>query len=116
MAATDLDARLADVARQYDDLQAELALPENNSDPDAIRRLGKEMARLEPVVAAFRRLEATRAELAGARELRDASDGDDEHAVDGRGRDDPAERGRDPAPRRAQAFSSCRGTPTTTAT
>jgi peptide chain release factor 1 len=36
------------------------------------------MARLAPVVAAFRRLEATRAELAGARELRDASDGDDE--------------------------------------
>jgi peptide chain release factor 1 len=78
VAASDLDAKLADVARQYDDLQAELALPENSSDPDAIRRLGQEMARLEPVVAAFRRLEATRAELAGARELRDASDGDDE--------------------------------------
>jgi protein subunit release factor A len=78
MAASDLDARLADVARQYDDLQAELALPENSSDPDSIKRLGKEMARLEPVVAAFRRLEATRDELAGARELRDGSDGDDE--------------------------------------
>ncbi len=78
MAATDLDARLGDVARQYDDLQEELALPENNSDPESIKRLGKEMARLEPVVAAFRRLESTRAELAGARELRDASDADDE--------------------------------------
>jgi peptide chain release factor 1 len=78
MAATDLDARLGDVARQYDDLQAELALPENNSDPESIKRLGKEMARLEPVVAVFRRLEATREELAGARELRDASDADDE--------------------------------------
>jgi peptide chain release factor 1 len=78
VAASDLDAKLADVARQYDDLQAELALPENSSDPDAIRRLGQEMARLEPVVAAFRRLEATRTELAGARELRDAGDGDEE--------------------------------------
>jgi peptide chain release factor 1 len=78
MAATDLDARLTDVARQYDDLQAELARPETSADPDAIRRLGKEMARLEPVVAAFRRLEATRSELAGARELRDASGEDDE--------------------------------------
>jgi peptide chain release factor 1 len=78
VAASELDAKLAEVARQYDDLQAELALPENLSDPDAIRRLGQEMARLEPVVAAFRRLEATRAELGGARELRDASDGDDE--------------------------------------
>jgi peptide chain release factor 1 len=78
MAATDLDARLNDVARQYDDLQAELARPETSADVDAIRRLGKEMARLEPVVAAFRRLEATRVELAGARELRDVSGEDDE--------------------------------------
>ncbi len=78
MAATDLDARLGDVARQYDELQTELALPENNSDPESIKRLGKEMARLEPVVAAFRRLESTREELTGARELRDASDADDE--------------------------------------
>jgi peptide chain release factor 1 len=78
VAATSLDARLADVARQYDDLQNELALPENSSDHEAIKRLGQEMARLEPVVAAYRRLEATRAELAGARELRDAGDGDDE--------------------------------------
>jgi len=77
MAATDLDARLADVARQYDDLQAELARPETSADVDAIRRLGKEMARLEPVVAAFRRLEAVRAELDGARQVRDAS-GEDE--------------------------------------
>ena len=78
MAATDLDSRLAGVARQYDDVQAELALPETSRDPDALRRLGRELARLEPVVAAFRRLESTRGELAGARELRDASDGDDE--------------------------------------
>ena len=78
MAATELDARLASVAQQYDDLQRELAQPENSSDPDAIRRLGRELARLEPVVAAYRRLEATRSELAGARELRDASEADDE--------------------------------------
>ncbi len=78
MAATELDAKLADVARQYDDLQAELSRPEVSMDPPSIRRLGQEMARLEPVVAAFRRLEATRQELAGARELRDASDADDE--------------------------------------
>jgi peptide chain release factor 1 len=47
-------------------------------DPNEIRRLGKELARLEPTVEAYRRLEATRAELAGARELRDAGGGDDE--------------------------------------
>jgi peptide chain release factor 1 len=74
---SDLDATLADVARQFDELQTELAKPETSMDPRAIRRLGQELARLEPTVAAYRRLEATRHELAGARELRDA-DGDDE--------------------------------------
>ena len=70
-----LDSRLDEVARQYDELQSELAKPEVVSDPAQIRRLGQEMARLEPVVAAYRRLEATRSELAGARELRDAAGG-----------------------------------------
>ena len=74
---SDLDATLAEVARQYDDVQNELARPETSADPRAIRRLGKELARLEPVVAAFRSLQATRSELAGARELRDA-DADEE--------------------------------------
>jgi peptide chain release factor 1 len=75
---SDLDAKIAEVARQYDDVQAELSRPEVVSDPSEIRRLGREMARLEPVVEAYRALESTRAELAGARELRDAGDADDE--------------------------------------
>jgi peptide chain release factor 1 len=66
-----LDARLADVARQYDALQDDLIKPETAQDPDALRRLGKELARLEPVVDTYRRLNETRAELAGAREMRD---------------------------------------------
>jgi peptide chain release factor 1 len=72
-----IDAKLLEIAGQYDALQEELASPATIADPAAIRRLGKELARLEPVVAAFRRLEATRQELAGARELRDA-DADEE--------------------------------------
>jgi peptide chain release factor 1 len=68
---SDIDAKLLDVARQYDELQADLARPEVTSDPDALRRLGRELSQLEPVVGAFRELEATRAELAGAREVRD---------------------------------------------
>jgi peptide chain release factor 1 len=75
---SDLDAKLAEIARSYDDLQVELSRPETSQDPAAIRRLGQEMARLEPVVDAYRRLEATRTELAGARDVRDASDADDE--------------------------------------
>jgi peptide chain release factor 1 len=75
---SDLDAKLAEIAHSYDDLQVELSRPETSTDPAAIRRLGQEMARLQPVVDAYRRLEATRTELAGARHLRDASDADDE--------------------------------------
>ena len=66
-----IDAKLATVARQYDELQAELARPEVSSDPDALRRLGRELARLQPVVDAFRHLQDVRSQLEGARELRD---------------------------------------------
>ena len=67
-----IDSKLLDVARQFDALQQELMRPEVASDPDSLRRLGRELSRIEPVVASFRHLEATRAELAGAREMRDA--------------------------------------------
>jgi len=73
----DLDAKLAGVERQYDEVSAELARPEVASHPDSLRRLGRELARLEPVVTAYRQLRATREELAGARELRDAGSDDE---------------------------------------
>ena len=73
-----LDARLRDVVSQYEDVQAELATPEVSRDPDRIRTLGRELSRLEPVVEAFRSLEVTRQELAGAREMRDGGDADPE--------------------------------------
>ena len=75
---SELDDKLSEVARQYDDVQAELSRPEVSADPSEIRRLGKELSRLEPVVEAFRRLQAVRSELANLRELRDAGDGDEE--------------------------------------
>ena len=75
---SDLDAKLTEIAAQYDDLQSQLARPEVIADPNEIRRLGRELSRLQPTVDAFRTLEATREELTGARELRDAGDGDDE--------------------------------------
>jgi len=72
-----IDAKLVEVARQYDDVQAELVRPEVSMDPDALRRLGKELARLEPVVEAFRRLQDVRSQLQGARELRDMEPDDE---------------------------------------
>ena len=72
-----LDTRLDEVARQYDDLSAELALPETSRDIEAIKRLGREIARLEPVVEAYRELRRVRDELAGARALRDEASDDE---------------------------------------
>ncbi len=71
-----LDAKLDDVVRQYEDLNAQLATPEVLTDHDALRRLGQEVARLEPVVEAYQELGKTRDELAGARQLRDEGDED----------------------------------------
>jgi len=76
-----LDAKLSEVARQYDDLQGEFSRPETATDPDAMRRLGKELARLEPVVAAYRELEEARRELDGAREMRDSETEEDIRAM-----------------------------------
>ncbi len=76
-AGTSLDAKLDEVARQYDAITAELSLPETSRDIDALKRLGREQKRLEPAVEAYRRLQAARAELEGAHELRD-TESDDE--------------------------------------
>jgi len=67
-----LDAKLAAVARQYDDLQAQLSTPEVARDPDALRRLGKEISRIEPVVEAYRRLLHLRSSLDEARQMRES--------------------------------------------
>jgi len=72
-----LDAKLDEVARQYDAVNAELTLPETSRDVEALKRLGRERARLEPAVEAYRRLQKTRDELAGAHHLRD-TESDDE--------------------------------------
>jgi peptide chain release factor 1 len=78
---SDLDDRLAELAGQYDEAQDRLADAAVSSDPDAIRQIGRELARLEPVVAAYRALGETRHELAGARELRDAESDEELRAM-----------------------------------
>jgi len=67
-----LDQKLAGVARQYDEVSAQLATPEVLTDLAQLRSLGRELARLEPVVAAYRELLAVREELAGARQMRES--------------------------------------------
>ena len=76
-----LDRKLRELVAQYEHVQAELSTPEVSADMDALRRLGRELARLEPVVSSYRRLEALRSELAGAREMRDAEHDDEMQAM-----------------------------------
>ena len=90
--------------------------PRSPRDPDEIRRLGQELARLEPTVEAFRRLEADprragRCPRAARRDRRRRRD-----ARDGPRRDRPARGRRDAARSRSSRSCCCRATPTTTAT
>ena len=77
MTSTGLDAKLADLALQYDDVSTQLTTPEVHADPAQLRTLGRELARLEPVVAAYRELNEVREQLVGARQMRD-SESDEE--------------------------------------
>jgi peptide chain release factor 1 len=71
-----IDKKLGQIAVQYDTLQAELAKPETASDPAALKRLGKELSQMTPVVTAWREMSVVRQQLAEALEMRDS--GDDE--------------------------------------
>jgi peptide chain release factor 1 len=71
-----IDAKLIEIAARYDALQNELAQPETAADPAALKRIGKELAQLEPAVSAWRELLAARKELAEALEMRDSGDED----------------------------------------
>ena len=76
-----LDTKLEGLARQYDDVGRQLGTPEVLGNPSEMRRLGREFARLEPVVAAFRELTQVREGLAGARQMRDAEQDEDMRAL-----------------------------------
>ncbi len=66
-----LEARLAEIEAQAHEAQERLMDPAVAADPEALKRYGKMLARLEPVVEAAGRLREAREELAGAREMRD---------------------------------------------
>jgi peptide chain release factor 1 len=68
--------RLREVEARYEELAGEMSTPEVATDPARLQELGRELARLEPTVTAFRNLVAVRAELEATREL--ARDPDEE--------------------------------------
>jgi peptide chain release factor 1 len=60
-----IDALLAEHA----DLERQLADPNLHADPGAARKVGRRFARISPIVATHRKLEAARGDLEAAREL-----------------------------------------------
>jgi peptide chain release factor 1 len=66
-----LEARLAEIEAQSLDIQAQLSRPEVLADHDALKRYGREAARIAPVVAVYGELRAVRHELEGARDVRE---------------------------------------------
>ena len=114
MTSSGLDSKLADLARQYDDVATQLTTPEVHADPAQLRTLGREMARLEPVVAAFRELNEVREQLEGARQMRDSESDEEIRAM---ARDEiSALEARETALVDDLRVSSCRATRMTTAT
>ncbi len=81
MADANLDPKLEALARQYDEVSAQLATPEVHADLDRLRTLGRELARLEPVVAAWTELGNVRGQLADARHMRDTETDDELKAM-----------------------------------
>ncbi len=67
-----LEERLDDVERRLDHIEQEWSDPEVASDPERSRELGREQARLAPVVADYRQLKSVRAQLQTTRRERDA--------------------------------------------
>ncbi len=68
---------LADIERRHEDISRQLAAPGTARDPDALQRLGQELATLEPIVATTRELKKVEADIAEARQiLADGADAD----------------------------------------
>ncbi|HEX6231292.1 MAG TPA: peptide chain release factor 1 [Actinomycetota bacterium] len=64
-----METRLAEVEARYERLQGEMASPEAATDPDRLRRLGKDFAGLQEIVAPYRRYLEARRQLEEARAL-----------------------------------------------
>lgn len=71
-----MDAQLETIERRFDELTGQIADPTVLSDPDKLREVTQERAKLEPVVLLFRRRRSTETELSEAEELLSSGDPD----------------------------------------
>jgi peptide chain release factor 1 len=60
---SEMEARLQDLERRYEELGEELAKPEVYSDPSQVKRLSRQRSRLEQVVGQYRELQSVRKQL-----------------------------------------------------
>jgi len=66
-----LEERLREIEAQAREIEAQLSRPEVLADHEALKRYGREGARIGPVVAVYGELRAVRHELEGARDVRE---------------------------------------------
>jgi peptide chain release factor 1 len=66
---TDTTPRIDALLAEHADLERHLADPNLHADPGAARKVGRRFARISPIVATYRKLEAARGDLEAAREL-----------------------------------------------
>jgi peptide chain release factor 1 len=66
-----LEGRLREIEAQAHEIEAQLSRPEVLADHEALKRFGREAARIAPVVAVSEQLRAVRTELVGARDVRE---------------------------------------------
>ncbi len=75
----DLEARLADIERRYEEVEREMASPEVASDPERLRALGRAFAELREVALPYREYRALLRQVEEGRELA-RTEGDPEMA------------------------------------
>jgi peptide chain release factor 1 len=78
-----LDDRLAKIAQEFSEVEAELASPEVSADPARLRELSKRHKELAEVVAAFHQLQAARADAEAAESLMAETEGDEREELRG---------------------------------
>jgi peptide chain release factor 1 len=66
---TDTTPKIDGLLTEHADLERQLADPNLHADPGAARKVGRRFARISPIVATYRKLEAARGDLEAAREL-----------------------------------------------
>jgi peptide chain release factor 1 len=65
----DTTSKIDGLLIEHADLERQLADPNLHADPGAARKVGRRFARISPIVATYRKLEAARGDLEAAREL-----------------------------------------------